>query len=1088
MNSIVNRASDRAAQLLAASSEVQTPAEKSEAARMARLMDDPRGKSFTLAMADRVFRSREPRLQAGRLRAILQQYGVPHFLSGVDKLLLRSGALASHLAPSLVMSSVEEQLRRDSARVILPGESEPLKRYLAARRDAGTRVNLNHLGEAILGEDEAGRRLAAVLQHLANPDVNYVSVKISAIFSQINLLDWEGTLATLKERLRTLYRAAMPAGKFVNLDMEEYRDLELTLAAFQQVLGETEFRGLSAGMVLQAYLPDSWPAQQQLAAWARERVASGGAPVKLRLVKGANLAMESVEAELRGWNPAPYATKAETDANYRRMLEFGCKPENARALRLGVASHNLFDVALALVLREECGVREFVELEMLEGMANHQARAVQAKAGGLLVYAPVVLRKDFTSAMAYLVRRLDENTAPENFLHDLFGLAAGSLAWERQRQRFVAGWESRNAVSDKSRRAELPSVPNDGRFHNVPDTDWTQLKNRQRLAESVSKWSAPQPPAAGDLNTVLAAAQAAQIQWASRSIEQRAAILRACAEVIETQRFETIVEMMHEGKKAAWEGDTEVSEAADFARYYAVTFAPPPDVRATPLGIVAVTPPWNFPYAIPCSGVLAALMAGNSVVLKPAPETVAIAWRLAQQLWEGGVPRDVLQFFPCADGEIGRALITDPRIAAVVLTGAYETARMFLSWRPSLKLFAETSGKNAIVITAQADRDLAIKDLVKSAFGHAGQKCSAASLAILEAEVYDDPDFRRQLRDAAASLRVGPATDFASVVTPLIREPGAALKRGLTTLDDGEEWLLEPRVSENDPCLWSPGIKLGVRDGSWFHRTECFGPVLGVMRARNLDEAIRFQNDTAFGLTGGIHSLDEKEIAHWRERVQVGNAYINRAITGAIVQRQPFGGWKRSCIGPGAKAGGPNYVAMFSRLEDTECKEFKMREKIQVVDTPFDDYSRTWRTDFSLEHDPSGLRCEANVFRYRPCGGVILRTEIDDKVTLETARLLATFCGVQLFHASIGSEETEAQLIARLPGLALGMEVLRTITPPSDALLTAAYEAGLNWIDGPLLANGRYELTRWHREQSVSETRHRYGQLENAAVGSTALK
>ncbi len=436
-----------AAQLLLASVRQRTPLETAEAARMARMMGDPRGKAFTLAMADRVFRSRGPAAQAKRLREFVRQFGLPEFLSFWDRLLLRAGALASQWLPRTVMSAVENQLRHDSARVILPGEPEQLARYLAERRAQGTRVNLNHLGEAVLGEEEAARRLEAVLGHLANPDVNYVSVKISALFSQINLLDWDGSLATISDRLRRLYRAAQASGKFVNLDMEEYRDLALTVAAFQRVLDEPEFRGLSAGIVLQAYLPDSWSVQRGLTSWARKRAEAGGAPIKLRLVKGANLAMESVEAELRGWNPAPYATKAETDANYRRMLEFGCQPEHARAVRLGVASHNLFDVALALVLREECGVRAFVELEMLEGMANHQARAVQAEAGGLLVYAPAVRRADFNSAMAYLVRRLDENTAPENFLHDAFGIEPGSPAWERQKRRFVQGWDARDTQS-----------------------------------------------------------------------------------------------------------------------------------------------------------------------------------------------------------------------------------------------------------------------------------------------------------------------------------------------------------------------------------------------------------------------------------------------------------------------------------------------------------------------------------------------------------------------------------------------------------------------------------------------------------------
>ncbi len=866
---------------------------------------------------------------------------------------------------------MEDQLRRSSARVILAGESAPLHRYLQARRSAGTRVNLNHLGEAVLGEAEAQARLEALLAHLADPAVDYMSVKISAIFSQINIIDWDATLATIKDRLRRIFRAAMPKGKFVNLDMEEYRDLELTMAAFQQVLDEAEFKTFSAGMVLQAYVPDSWDAQCRLTAWAMHRAAQGGATIKLRIVKGANLAMERVEAELHGWNPAPFTSKDQTDANYRRMLEFGCQPQHARAVHIGVASHNLFDVALGLTLREHLGVQSFVELEMLEGMANHQARAVQKKAGGLLVYAPMVKRENFINAMAYLVRRLDENTSPENFLHDLFELKPASAAWERQEQRFVHGWENRANVTGESNRKSTPPLADSLAVHNAPDTDWTQPAKRSALMQSIQCWKKPDLPPLASLDDLLSTAQAGQSAWAGLGYSQRCKILLKCAAVMEAARFDTIAQMMHEAKKAVSEADGEVSEAVDFARYLAIHGPPLSQVRAEALGIVVVTPPWNFPYAIPAGGVLAALMAGNAVILKPAPQTVHVAYRLAEQLWEGGVPRNALQFYPCDDGDTGKALITDSRVSAVVLTGAYDTARLFSNWRPTLKLFAETSGKNAVVITGQADRDLAIKDLVKSAFGHSGQKCSAASLGILEAEVYDDPAFRSALRDAVASLKVGPATDLSSVITPVIQQPGESLMRALTTLDDGEQWLLKPEVDSRDPCLWSPGIKRGVRPGSWFHRTECFGPVLGLMRAENLSRAVELQNQTAFGLTGGIHSLDDAEIEYWKQRVQVGNAYVNRAITGAVVQRQPFGGWKKSSVGPGAKAGGPNYAMMFARLTD--------------VAGAAEDYAQSWREYFSLAHDPAALKCESNILRYRPCTGVILRLEKEDQAMLARA-------------------------------------------------------------------------------------------------------
>ena len=477
---------------------------------------------------------------------------------------------------------------------------------------------------------------------------------------------------------------------------------------------------------------------------------------------------------------------------------------------------------------------------------------------------------------------------------------------------------------------------------------------------------------------------------------------------------------------------------------------------------------WNFPYAIPCGGVLAALMAGNAVVLKPAPEAAGTAWLLARQLWaERRAAGSVSTSIPCADGETGRALITDPRVACVVLTGGYETARLFQSWRPDLTLFAETSGKNSLLITAQADRELAIKDLVKSAFGHGGQKCSAASLAILEAEVYDDPVFRRQLRDAAASLFVGPSTDPRSVVTPLIRTAGEALRRALTTVDDGETWLLEPRQDSADPCLWSPGIKLGVQPGSWFHRTECFGPVLGLMRAESLAQAMVWQNGTDYGLTAGLHSLDPREQKRWSDGTQAGNLYINRPMTGAIVQRQPFGGWKRSSIGPGAKAGGPNYVNAFCRFSDGSPAAFEAVER---------NYRAAWEQHFALEHDPSALRSESNRFRYRPCRGIVLRLAAREESVIARAQLASRITGAPLV-ISLRSDESDASFIARLPELATHAEFLRTVESAPPAVLAAAHAAGLNWIDGPLTASGRIELPRWLREQSVSQSRHRYGMI-----------
>jgi RHH-type proline utilization regulon transcriptional repressor/proline dehydrogenase/delta 1-pyrroline-5-carboxylate dehydrogenase len=478
---------------------------------------------------------------------------------------------------------------------------------------------------------------------------------------------------------------------------------------------------------------------------------------------------------------------------------------------------------------------------------------------------------------------------------------------------------------------------------------------------------------------------------------------------------------------------------------------------------------------------------------------------MVKLLWKAGIPREVVQFVACPDNEIGRGLVTDPRTNGVILTGAYETGRMFQSWKPEMELFAETSGKNSLIITSAADPDQAVKDLVKSAFGHAGQKCSAASLAIIEADLYDNPNFMRQLRDAAASLKVGSAWDESSIVTPVIREPDRKLKRALTKLDDNEKWLLEPQMIDDNPCLWSPGIKLGIDPKSWYRRTECFGPVLGIIRVNNLEQAIRIQNDSDFGLTGGIHTLDAREIAQWRDQVEVGNAYINRSITGAIVQRQPFGGWKNSCFGPGAKAGGPNYVSILGEWSqeklpatrtqpDTDVGRLlaklteRLPESAEALAAASESYAYWWKVEFSKEHDPTQLHGETNHFRYRPRRRILFRAEGVGDEKIGYVLLAAATCSVALdisiekvtpVLSSLGHvviEETEIALIKRLRQCGKHYTSLRVLNP-SVELQRAANDAALQMIRCAPLANGRLELLAYLREQSISETTHRYGNI-----------
>jgi RHH-type proline utilization regulon transcriptional repressor/proline dehydrogenase/delta 1-pyrroline-5-carboxylate dehydrogenase len=394
-----------------------------------------------------------------------------------------------------------------------------------------------------------------------------------------------------------------------------------------------------------------------------------------------------------------------------------------------------------------------------------------------------------------------------------------------------------------------------------------------------------------------------------------------------------------------------------------------------------------------------------------------------------------------------------------------------------------------MIVTAMADRDQAVKDLVKSAFGHAGQKCSAASLGILEAEVYEDEAFLRQLKDAANSLTVGPAGDLYNVMSPVIREPDSKLHRALTQLEPGESWLLEPQVDPDNPNLWTPGIKLGVKPGSFFHKTEVFGPVLGLMRADNLNHAIEIANDVDYGLTSGLQTLDDREIAVWRDRIHAGNAYINRVTTGAIVNRQPFGGWKKSAFGY-AKAGGPNYVLNLGTWQDRETDPVTL---LKVADTS---YKAAWENHFSQEHDPSNILGEANDFRYRPIKRMIVRlTSGEDSNALMRVLMASNLAGVPVRvstpdatlmppgmsfpHGVNVVEEDDTGLIAALADTDYRyVQRLRYLSGDVPAAVRkAAIEQHVPLITAPVVSAGRLELRHYLMEQAISQTTHRYGNI-----------
>jgi RHH-type proline utilization regulon transcriptional repressor/proline dehydrogenase/delta 1-pyrroline-5-carboxylate dehydrogenase len=887
--------------------------------------------------------------------------------------------------------------------------------------------------------------------------------------------------------------------------MEEFRDLRLTVDAFKLVLSEGEFKSLYAGLVLQAYLPESHVVFAELVQWSKERNQSSGGVIKIRLVKGANLAMEKAEAELHGWIAAPYRSKSDVDASYSRLLDTALRSDHAKAVRIGVASHNLFHISFALEIAKKRGVLEQLDIEMLEGMANPEALAVAKRSLRILLYAPVTRGDDFASAVAYLVRRLDENTAVENYLRSSFEMGTNPEKFNEQAERFNKSATERHLLSTQSIRHRKTQFKVGDSFENAPNADLTldsfvsklnrELKTILKLdgleipividgkeifdrsqiegydpSDNAKVWYRYAVAKSSDVESAVKVAKKASPGWNELGAEARADILKKFGAIAHEEQEETIAIMARDAGKTVAEADPEVSEAIDFANYYALSaISLDLEKHSSPVGIVVIVPPWNFPYAIPTGGICAALAAGNSVIFKSAPETVATSWQLVNQLWRAGVPKEVLQFVSTEDNEIGKSLITHEDVNAVILTGAYSTAELFSSWKNELNLLAETSGKNSMVLTACCDIDVAVKDLVQSAFGHAGQKCSAASLAIVEKSIYENPNFKKQLIDAVQSLRVGPGYVFSTTVGPIIKKPEQQLERALTALDDGEEWLIKPNQIDEAGLMWSAGVKSGVKPGSWSHLNEWFGPVLAIMVAPDLETAIEWQNATDFGLTAGIQSLDSKECEFWIENVEAGNLYVNRGVTGAIVNRQPFGGWKKSSVGATAKAGGPNYVATLRNWN--QMKHF----------LPMKEAASKWlKSNIALAIDRSGLEVEQNVQRYRRYKkGFLVRIESGtSKDELDFLNWIKKDLGVitRLSSDTLipGLANLVVESTVEFAEHAIEFDRVRWLSaevpPVSDLMIN-----GVACDRRPIATRGDVEISRWFLEQSVSITQHRYG-------------
>ena len=834
---------------------------------------------------------------------------------------------------------------------------------------------LDVLGEAVISEPEADQYLQAYLDLIGGiaPTVNSwpevpqidraeladlprvnVSVKLSALDSQFDPIDPLGTTRRVGERLRKLLRAAQEQRAFVNVDMESYHTKDLTLAIFQQILMEDEFRDTSdVGIVIQGYLKDSAADLRQLRDWARQR----GRPVWVRLVKGAYWDYETVFAQATGWPVPVFQHKWETDANYEQLTRFAMR--NHEHLRTALGSHNLRSLAHGMAVARHLGLgQRGFELQMLYGMADAEKQVLVDLGYRLRIYMPY---GELIPGMAYLVRRLLENTSNESFLRASFAehIAAETL--------LMNPLDHRTKTDGRASAGRAAPNPFAATFRNEPPLDFGQESNRQAMRDalasverqrdatyplvidgkdvSTGQWRPSLNPShkkrsVGQVahaeiehaRLAVEAARGALPAWSALGAVRRAEYLQRAAEIMRRRRVELAAWEVHECAKPWREADADVCEAIDFCEYYAAAAiamnlpcgadVPGEENRFEymPRGVAAVIAPWNFPLAILTGMTTAALATGNTVVMKPAEQSPVIAAKLMEVFRELDLPPGVLNYLAGPGETVGAALVEHPDVALIAFTGsrpvglAINARAAQVSASGELKfvkhVIAEMGGKNAIIVDDDADLDEAVTAAVKSAFGYQGQKCSACSRVIVLEAVYET--FLGRLVEATRSLRVGPAEDPSTSVSALIDAESFDRVRRYIEIgrQTGREALaMDVGALATEGFYVGPHIFTDLPADGRLAQEEVFGPVLAVFRAADLDEAIQILNGTDYALTGGMFSRSPEHFERARRELLVGNLYLNRGITGALVGRQPFGGFKLSGIG--TKAGGPDYLLQF---------------------------------------------------------------------------------------------------------------------------------------------------------------------------------
>ncbi len=937
----------------------ETRKEQRESRWLARFVKNPSLKWALVLVTDRLFRSPNPITTKELLLEKTELFSNLKELTWWQQTCIRIGLLSIRLIPSVTIPILRTMVRSKMNRVIFEKNDGSFFEFLASAEQKGFLVNVNRLGEAILGEQEAKKRLRGYLEDIQNPLIHGISIKLSSLFSNITPLSFrEKILPRMREKLTLLLDTSIKTGRapLLTIDMEEFRDLYITQELVCDIALHPDTLQAKIGIALQAYIPDSYRVMKEVIRASKKRVELGGRPLYIRLVKGANLLMEQLEAHIKNWPQAPFSTKNETDTHYLRLMKELFLEAQSGSIHIGIATHNIFDMSYALLLASSYNVESSVWYEMLSGMAPALSRALkEVSKNRLVLYCPVAEKEEIASTIAYLIRRLDENAQPGHFLPALSQALVGDISrWKPEKEKFLQSCEQEKDLFlpqtkvpySLSSQLEILHNPDNSTFINCPDVDWSQPENRmfgeklrddwlRRPAKSISPilhgTKAPishvctrEDPSRPntiihsfgtvDKKTLLEYLETASQKHISKktsgwtwSIEDRIRFLHILAEKIERKRFDFIGMMLQEISKPIPEGDAEVSEAVDFCRYYATLLQNEKTFCSwkSGLDVAFVASPWNFPLSLSLQHILQGLLSGHTVLYKPAMEAVGVGELLTLTILEAGLDPSLLAFIPLQDAPEGTELLQSHLIDTLFVTGSTQTGRFFMKTAHTKRIFAETGGKNVAYLSAKSDVDLALRDIIRSAFSFSGQKCSALSVLIVEKDLLDSHKFLAQLKDAAESLIVDSAWNLSATVVPLATNPSHQFLKAIQTLDIGERWLVPPTVSEKNPRLYAPSIKILENPGTFSHMNELFGPSLSVIPAYDIQDALRVAHMTSYGLTSGIYTLSDDEARIWKNQIQTGMVYINRPLVGALVSRQPFGGWKGSSFGIGMKVGGP---------------------------------------------------------------------------------------------------------------------------------------------------------------------------------------